>query len=121
MESAWATSRFFVKAKNVFGVWSFDKDEPRIAAGETRGKKTIWLKKYPDIESAVRDNYRVLARGHAHQHFRDARLETDNPYELVTKLDRYSEIGEEYGKELASVISYNKFTQYDPVQYQKPE
>jgi Bax protein len=115
MESAWATSRFFVKAKNVFGVWSFDENEPRIAAGEQRGKKTIWLKKYSTIEDAVRDNYRVLARGHAHQHFRDARLKTDNPYKLVKKLDRYSEIGHKYGEELASMIRYNKFTEYDPV------
>jgi len=122
MESAWATSRFFVKAKNVFGVWSFDENEPRIAAGEQRdGKKTIWLKKYSTVEDAVRDNYRVLARGHAHQHFRDARLLTDNPYELVKKLDRYSEIGHKYGEELASVISYNKFAEYDLVYHERPK
>jgi len=121
MESAWGTSRFFVKAKNVFGVWSFDEDEPRMAAGEQRGDKTIWVKKYKTLEASVRDNYRVLARGFAHQHFRDARLKTDNPYELVKKLDRYSEMKAEYGKELASVISYNKFAEFDPVFYAKPK
>ncbi len=120
MESAWGTSRFFVEANNVFGVWSFDENEPRIAAGESRDNKTIWLKKYQSIEDAVRDNYRVLARGHAHQHFREARLKTDNPYELVKNLDRYSEIGDKYGEELASVISFNKFTEFDPVEYPKP-
>ena len=30
MESSWATSRFFREAYNIFGVWSFDEDEPRI-------------------------------------------------------------------------------------------
>ncbi|MFT5575029.1 MAG: Bax protein, partial [Bermanella sp.] len=37
---------FFIEAKNVFDIWSFDEDEPRIAAGEQRGEKTIFLKKY---------------------------------------------------------------------------
>jgi len=113
MESAWATSRFFVEAKNIFGVWSFNKDEPRIAAAEKRGKKTIWLKKYKSIEEAIRDNYRVLARGDAFSKFRQVRLISDNPFELVKGLDKYSELGSKYGKELAAVIRYNKFNQYD--------
>jgi len=113
MESAWATSRFFVEAKNIFGVWSFDKNEPRIAAEEKRGKKTIWLKKYKSIEDAIRDNYRVLARGSAFSKFRQIRLISDNPFELVKGLDKYSELGSKYGKELAAVIRYNKFNQYD--------
>jgi Bax protein len=80
MESAWATSRFFRKANNVFGVWSFDKNEPRIAAGEQRGTKTIWLKKYSTIEASVRDNYRVLARGHKFTGFRKLRMTSEDPY-----------------------------------------
>lgn len=113
MESAWATSRFFVEAKNIFGVWSFNKNEPRIAAGEKRGSKTIWLKKYKTIEAAVRDNYRVLARGSAFSKFRQLRMESNNPFKLVKGLDKYSELGSKYGKELASVIRYNKFNQFD--------
>lgn len=109
MESAWATSRFFREAKNIFGVWSFDKNEPRIAAGEKRGNKTIWLKKYKTIEAAVRDNYSVLARGAAFATFRKLRMTSNNPFELVKGLDKYSELGAKYGKELASVIRYNKF------------
>jgi len=113
MESAWATSRFFVKAKNIFGVWSFDKNEPRIAAEQKRGDKTIWLKKYKSIEDAIHDNYRVLARGHAFSKFRQMRIKSDNPFELVKGLDKYSELGSKYGKELAAVIKYNKFNHYD--------
>jgi len=113
MESAWATSRFFVEAKNIFGVWSFNKNEPRIAAGEKRGNKTIWLKKYKTIEDAIRDNYRVLARGAAFSKFRQLRLASDNPFELVKGLNKYSELGSKYGKELAAVIRYNKFNKFD--------
>lgn len=113
MESAWATSRFFVEAKNIFGVWSFNKNEPRIAAGEKRGNKTIWLKKYRSIDEAVRDNYRVLARGAAFVKFRNLRMNSNNPFELVKGLDKYSELGSKYGKELASVIRFNKFNLFD--------
>jgi len=113
MESAWGTSRFFREANNIFGVWSFDKNEPRIAAGEKRGKKTIWVKKYPTIQAAVKDYYRVLARGDAFVEFRKLKMKENSPYELVKKLDRYSEKGDEYGKELSAMIRFNKFEKYD--------
>jgi len=113
MESSWATSRFFRQANNIFGVWSFNKNEPRIAASKTRGTKIIWLKKYNTIEDSIRDYYRVLARGRAFKEFRKLKMKTDNPFKLVKKLDRYSELGAKYGKELSLVISYNKFYLYD--------
>ena len=113
MESAWATSRFYRKANNIFGVWSNNKNEPRIAAGETRGTKTIWLKKYNDVEDSIRDYYKTLAKGRAYKAFRNLKMKTDNPYELVKKLDRYSELGAKYGEELSQVIKYNKFYLYD--------
>jgi len=117
LESSWGTSRFFNEANNVFGVWSFNSGEPRIAASGRRGSKTIWLKKYASIEASVADYYRVLALGRAYQPFRTQRLLSDNPYELLTKLDRYSEKGAAYGRELSSVLSYNKFAKYDEVFY----
>lgn len=113
MESAWGTSRFFVQANNIFGVWSFNKNEPRIAAGEKRGKKTIWVKKYSSIKKAINDYYLVLARGRAFGEFRNLKMTSADPYKLVAKLDKYSERGAEYGKELASMIRYNKFYKVD--------
>ena len=113
MESAWGTSRFFREANNIFGVWSFDKNEPRIAASQKRAGKTIWVKKYSSIKAAVKDYYRVLARGNAFKEFRDLKMKTSDPYRLVKKLDRYSEKGDAYGKELAAMIRYNKFDAYD--------
>ncbi len=113
MESAWGTSRFFVQANNIFGVWSFNKNEPRIAAGEKRGKKTVWVKKYGSVKEAIKNYYLVLARGRAFGEFRDVKMESADPYKLVAKLDSYSERGAEYGKELASMIRYNKFYKVD--------
>ena len=113
MESAWITSRFYIEANNIFGVWSFNKNEPRIAALKQRGTKTIWLKKYSNVEDSVRDYYKTLARSKTFKEFRELKMKTDNPYELVKKLDRYSELGEKYGEELSKMIRYNKFYEYD--------
>ena len=113
IESAWATSRFFVEANNVFGVWSFDPDESRIAAGEKRGDATVYLKKYRTLEHAVRDYFRTLARGQKFAEFRQLRQKTTDPFLLVTGLDNYSEKGAKYGEELSAIIRRNEFQQYD--------
>jgi Bax protein len=113
MESAWATSRFFKEANNIFGVWSFNEDEPRIAALKKRGNKTIWVKKYSSVTASVRDYYYVMGRSVAFQEFRKLKMVTDDPLLLVKKLDRYSEKGAEYGHELTSMITFNKFYHYD--------
>ena len=113
MESSWATSRFFLEANNIFGVWSFDESEPRIAALKKRGDKTIWVREYDSIEQSVYDYYRTLARGNAFKEFRKATMKTDDPHVLVTKLDRYSEKGSVYGKELSAIIKFNHFDDYD--------
>ena len=116
IESSWATSRFFKEANNVFGIWSYNKNEARIAAGEKRGEQTIWVKKYDSVEASIRDYYRTLARGDAYKEFRRLKMETNDPYELVKKLDFYSEKREEYGKKLSTIIRFNKFDAYDQQQ-----
>ncbi len=113
LESSWATSRFFKEANNVFGVWSHNKNDARLAAGKKRGEKTIWVKKYRSIEDSIRDYYRTLARGDAYKEFRVLKMETDDPYELVKELNLYSEKREEYSEKLATIIRYNKFDIYD--------
>ncbi|MCA1797648.1 MAG: glucosaminidase domain-containing protein [Geobacteraceae bacterium] len=113
MESAWGTSRFFSEANNIFGVWSFNANEPRIAAGEQRGDKTIWVRKYDSLEDSVRDYYRLLGRSSAFKEFRELRMHSTDPHALVEKLHRYSEKKHAYGEELSAVIRYNKFTRFD--------
>jgi len=114
MESSWATSRFFVKAKNIFGMWSVNPKEPRIAAGEKReGKRTIWLKKFATLEDSVRAYYKTMGRAKTYEAFRLVRYETNDPFKIIQKLDKYSEIGKKYPQELGSMIRYNKLTKYD--------
>lgn len=113
IESAWLTSRFAKEANNIFGVWSFNKKEPRIAANGTRGTKKIYLKKYNSLEESVSDYYKSIAKSWAYPHFRYLRTVNDDPYVLVKGLTSYSEKGEEYTKLLASMIRSNKFDKFD--------
>ncbi|MEA3513419.1 MAG: glucosaminidase domain-containing protein [Campylobacterota bacterium] len=113
IESAWLTSRFTREANNIFGVWSFNKNEPRIAASGMRGDKTIYLKKYKNYKSAVEDYYKNLGKNWAYKEFRKQRIITSDPYELVLHLESYSEKKEAYTLMLQKVIRYNKFDSFD--------
>ena len=121
LETGWGSSRFYREANNIFGVWSYNKNEPRIAAGVQReGKKTIYVKKYPNLEASIAGYYRMIARGRAYKAFRKARLESNNPFELIPYLDHYSELRHEYVKRLYYVIKSNKFYELDDPVYQPP-
>lgn len=113
MESAWLTSRFTKSANNIFGVWSFNNQEPRIVANDTRGGKKIYLKKYKTFKSAVADYYKTLAKTWAYAEFRKQRTLTNDPYKLVEFLTSYSEKGKVYTDTLKKMIEYNKFYEYD--------
>ncbi len=121
IESAWGESRFFKEANNLFGVWSYSKSEPRIAASSQRGENTIWLRKYKNVEESIKDYYKMLSRSWAFKEFRELNYEKENqnPYLLVEKLEKYSEKRGAYTQELASMISYNQFTKYDAEYYER--
>jgi Bax protein len=114
MESAWGTSRFFKDANNIFGVWSTDSKQKRIAAGSKRGKQTIWLRKFDSLEEAVRNYYFILSSKKAYRKFKALNCDEKNSvYKILEGLLPYSERKEEYIKELASIIRHNKLTRYD--------
>ena len=119
MESAWATSRFFREANNVFGLWSKNPSEARIPAGVKRKNGTqIWLRKFYSVEDAVREYYKLMAKGRHFKEFRKIRYETNDVHEIVKKLDKYSEIGSLYGEQLSKVINHNKLIVYDKINHQ---
>ncbi len=113
IESGWGTSRFFIEANNVFGIWSYNSSEDRIAASETRGDNTIYLRKYDNLYGSVFDYLITVARAPAYKKLREVRLESNDPYELIQYLVNYSELREEYVKILGTVIRHNNFTKYD--------
>jgi Bax protein len=113
IESGWGTSRFFEKANNVFGIWSFNEHEKRIAASEKRGKKTVYLKKYSSVEQSISDYFLMLSTKDAYKDFRAVRLESQDPFVLIKQLEKYSELGQEYIENLKNTIEKNKLLAYD--------
>ncbi len=113
IESGWGTSRFFIEGSNVFGVWSFDSNEPRIKTQGTRNGKHIYVKKYSTISESINDYFGILAKGGPYRDFRNIRAKTDNPYKIIKHLDQYCELGEKYVTKLKNQIKYNKFDKYD--------
>lgn len=113
LESGWGTSRFFLKANNIFGIWSFNPNDKRIRANHSRGSRAIYLKKYENISQGIFDYYKTLARVSVYKEFRKKRVDNNNPYELIPYLYGYSELGEVYINRLRVVIKHNNLTKYD--------
>jgi Bax protein len=113
IESAWATSRFFIQANNVFGVWSTNPSQNRIAAGQKRGDRTIWVRKYDNLEQSVREYYRMIGRGDSYFDLRMYRYDSDDVCLIIQGLDKYSEMGYKYVNVISNVIRHNNFTKYD--------
>ncbi|MCF8229543.1 MAG: glucosaminidase domain-containing protein [Bacteroidales bacterium] len=112
LESGWGTSRFFTEANNVFGIWSFDSKEPRMKSRFSRGDTDVYLKKYEYLSASIEDYYRTIARG-PYRAFRIKNMKTDNPYELIPLLNRYSENDSIYAIRLKYVIKFNDLLKYD--------
>ena len=112
IESAWGESRFFKKGNNIFGMWSYNSNEPRIKALGTRNGKAIYVKKYASVSDAIDDYFVVIGRG-AYKSFRKQRNITDNPLILVQYLVNYCELREKYTKKLRNFIVYNKLRKFD--------
>jgi len=112
IESAWGESRFFKKGNNIFGMWSYNRHEPRIRAKGTRKGKAIYVKKYATLSDAIDDYFVVIGRG-AYKSFRKQRNITDNPLVLVRYLVNYCELGKKYTKKLKNFIVYNKLRKFD--------
>ena len=115
IESAWGTSRFFVEANNVFGMWSrsANPSETIEASKSRQGGRKIHLRRYKNIEASVRDYYKNIAINDAYRCFRQARYYNDNPYELASLLHNYSEKGEIYTVYLIKIIHKNNLTRFD--------
>lgn len=112
LESAWGTSRFYSEGKNVFGIWSFNENDNRMASRGKRDGEHVYLKKYHSLTESIEDYFLVLGRG-PFKDFRHRRMETKDPYVLINLLTKYSEKEKEYARLLRMIIKKNNLTQYD--------
>lgn len=112
IESGWGTSRFYKEANNVYGVWSYSENEPRIKAMEDREGKSVYVRKYDVLHESIISYFKTIARG-PYSEFRAAREKISEVSVLISYLEVYSELREEYVKRLDQLIQYNKFEKYD--------
>jgi len=112
IESAWGESRFFKKGNNIFGMWSYNKNEPRIRAKGKRKGKAIYVRKYATLSDAIDHYFEVIGRG-AYKNFRKQRDITKDPLQLVQYLVNYCELKEKYTRKLKKFIIANKLRKFD--------
>lgn len=113
VESGWGQSRLFRKGNNLFGVWSFNPNEPRLPAGRARNNKTIYLRKYKNMSQSIVHYFEILSSANAYKSLRKARLQQSDPFELLPHLKNFSERKRSYTNQLRTVIVQNRLTQYD--------
>jgi Bax protein len=118
IESAWGESRFFKKGNNIFGMWSYNRNEPRIRAKETRKGKAIYVKKYKNLSDAIDDYFVTIGRG-AYKSFRKHRDITKDPLQLVQYLVNYCELRGKYTRKLKRFIIKNRLTKFDKFEIDK--
>tara|TARA_B100001093_G_C26860333_1_gene1029857 strand:+ start:7483 stop:8268 length:786 start_codon:yes stop_codon:yes gene_type:complete len=112
IESGWGTSRFYKEANNIFGVWSYSENESRIKAMEDREGQSVYVKKYDALPKSIVSYFKTIARG-PYSEFRAAREKIIEVSVLISYLEVYSELREEYVKRLDQLIQYNNFEKYD--------
>jgi Bax protein len=117
-ESGWGTSRFARQGNAVFGQWTFSTDGSLVPA-QRDADKSHRVKAFSSLLDSVRAYARNLNTHRAYRHFRKARRNMrrrDAPLDgikLANSLKSYSERGENYIKDLHSIIAANKLRRLD--------
>lgn len=114
LESGWGTSRFFREGNNIFGMWSTNPNEPRIAANGIRENGFVpHLRKYDTIEESVKDIVMTISVSDAYKTVRKLLNEDKAPREVAYGLIKYSEEGTKYVEKVQKTLEYNDFEKYD--------
>lgn len=111
LESGWGHSRIAGEANNLFGVTTFENDSNSIESKDGAGP--VYMKRYNTIIESVEHYYLILGRHKAYKSFRKKREGEATVYQLIDQLNRYSELGEEYGRLLKRIIKANNLEKYD--------
>ena len=116
-ESAWGTSRFSQLANNLFGEWTFTPGQGIVPTGRPVGE-TYEVQKFSTVYDSVRSYLHNLNTHPAYKQLRRLRSASrqagKNPegIKLAEGLLRYSTRGEDYVKELQSMIKTNHLNRF---------
>ncbi len=113
IESGWGKSRFFKQAKNIFGMWTYEKNVPCVKAKQTQGSTRACLKKFDDFGSSVKALVMLISTKDAYKELRAMLVQNKNPYESASGLLKYSQERELYIEKVRKVIIHNGFLKYD--------
>lgn len=113
VESGWGKSRFFLAGNNLFGVWSYNVNDPRIPALIPRKDRRVFLRSYQDMSESIIHYHEILARSRSYKSLREATRLTSDPYALVPHLKYFSERRTAYTNQLKKMIERNNLTQFD--------
>lgn len=117
-ESAWGTSRFALRGNNLFGQWCFSEGCGLVPQSRNEGASHE-VATFDSPYLSVRSYIQNLNRHPVYQPLRDIRVKANNNGDyasgtsLAAGLLGYSERGEDYVKEIRSMIRYNNLTYYD--------
>lgn len=117
-ESGWGKSRFFKKANNIFGHWTYNPKIGMVPLQRPEGKKHL-VRVFPTLQASIEAYMRNLNRTGAYYEFRLKREAMRkkgifiNGFELSSTMDKYSGIGHEYAKILKSIIRKNNLINFD--------
>ncbi len=120
-ESGWGTSRFSKQANNLFGQWCFTEGCGIVPARRSKGM-THEIQKFDSVGDAIEAYVHNLNTHRAYSTLREKRYsllkegKSPSGSELAITLTEYSERGAIYGKEVASLIRYNKLEEFDSPQ-----
>ncbi|MBS3805547.1 MAG: glucosaminidase domain-containing protein [Oleiphilaceae bacterium] len=117
-ESAWGTSRFARKGNNLFGQWCFSEGCGLVPKGRNEGASHE-VAAFSSPYQSIRGYIQNLNSHPAYKPLRDTRATLraqGKPLSgnaLAAGLLSYSERGEEYVKEIRSMIDFNNLGYYD--------
>lgn len=117
-ESGWGTSRFAREANNLFGIWTWDRDEGVVPERRRAGQHHR-VRVYDDLRASVHSYLRNLNVGHAYTELRKQRAALRaaglplDAVVLANTLGAYSERGAVYVEEIQTMIEANDLSALD--------
>ena len=103
LESGWGTSRFAIKANNLFGIRTFTESVPHLIPQGIEKWSGWGVRVFPSKCDSVKEYVRLLNEHPAYKEFRELREKTNDSLQLIKTLDAFSTT-KDYDKRVARMI-----------------
>ena len=103
LESGWGTSRFAIKANNLFGIRTWTESTPHLLPQGIEKWPGWGVRVFPSKCDSVKEYVRLLNEHPAYEEFRKLRLKTKDSISLIKTLDKFSTT-KDYDKRVIRMI-----------------